>query len=124
MLTSEQEVDQFLDDWTTALRSGDYRQGVGWLRTDDDEFCCLGVACEVLGLESRNQDGKYRYYVGTESSPAYLPPSIAQAIEYAYPHLVEGNLELNVPSLIYYNDNEGFDFSQIADVIDERRGIK
>lgn len=45
--------------WTTALRSGEYKQGAGWLVTDDPDsaetrrsgafHCCLGVAQCVLG---------------------------------------------------------------------------
>lgn len=30
-----------------ALRSGEFEQGRGRLRTDDDKYCCLGVASEV-----------------------------------------------------------------------------
>jgi hypothetical protein len=36
--------------WVDALRSGEYEQGRGMLRckTDDsDQFCCLGVLCDV-----------------------------------------------------------------------------
>ena len=34
--------------WIEALRSGKYEQGVGGLARDN-KFCCLGIACEVLG---------------------------------------------------------------------------
>ena len=33
--------------WTDALRSGEYKQGYGMLRSKEDEFCCLGVLCEL-----------------------------------------------------------------------------
>lgn len=33
--------------WLAALRSGNYRQGMGWLRTSNG-FCCLGVLCDVV----------------------------------------------------------------------------
>lgn len=29
--------------WLKALRSGDYKQGNGHLKTADNKFCCLGV---------------------------------------------------------------------------------
>lgn len=32
-----------------ALRSGKYNQGTGHLRPVASEFCCLGVACDVIG---------------------------------------------------------------------------
>jgi len=34
------------DKWVTALRSGEYVQGQGYLK-DDGEYCCLGVLCEI-----------------------------------------------------------------------------
>jgi hypothetical protein len=30
-----------------VLRSGEFQQGQGQLRTKDDHYCCLGVACEL-----------------------------------------------------------------------------
>jgi hypothetical protein len=35
--------------WVAALRSGEYKQGIGYLKRND-RYCCLGVAREVLGL--------------------------------------------------------------------------
>ena len=32
--------------WVAALRSGKFKQGKGHLHKGD-EFCCLGVGCEV-----------------------------------------------------------------------------
>jgi hypothetical protein len=32
--------------WLRDLRSGEYPQGTGKLRTSDGKFCCLGVLCE------------------------------------------------------------------------------
>lgn len=54
------------EKWVAALRSGDYEQGRGSLHTTrvdgTNEFCCLGVACDL-----------YQQEVGdllvTESSP-------------------------------------------------------
>jgi hypothetical protein len=34
--------------WLTALRSGDYQQGEGYLR-QGDQYCCLGVLCDLYG---------------------------------------------------------------------------
>lgn len=35
------------DEWVRRLRSGDYPQGWGQLRSPLGQFCCLGVLCEV-----------------------------------------------------------------------------
>ncbi|EJD67128.1 hypothetical protein BB65665_12991, partial [Bacillus sp. 916] len=34
--------------WIEALRSKKYEQGKGFLKTIDNKFCCLGVACDVV----------------------------------------------------------------------------
>jgi hypothetical protein len=37
--------------WVEALRSGEYKQGVAWLRDEDNRFCCMGVLADVLGCK-------------------------------------------------------------------------
>lgn len=34
-------------EWVAALRSGEYKQGRGHLRDVEDNFCCLGVLCNL-----------------------------------------------------------------------------
>ena len=60
--------------WLTALRSGDYRQGVGYLGYRDGAgdlaFCCLGVLCELAvdaGVVARHDvDGRFYYGDATD----------------------------------------------------------
>ncbi len=33
--------------WVAALRSGEYTQGKQYLRNTDNNFCCLGVLCNI-----------------------------------------------------------------------------
>lgn len=43
------------DAWVKALRSGEYKQGLGRLQ-NGDAYCCIGVMCEVakkIGFVSR-----------------------------------------------------------------------
>lgn len=43
-------IEQYLERkelWVQALKSGEYVQGEGNLRTEEDGYCCLGVACDV-----------------------------------------------------------------------------
>jgi hypothetical protein len=45
--------------WIKALRSGEYKQGKGVLRSGtgkDASYCCLGVLCDVAG--KRVQEGQ------------------------------------------------------------------
>lgn len=37
--------------WLEALRSGKYQQGKHYLRTTQDQYCCLGVLCDLDGVE-------------------------------------------------------------------------
>jgi hypothetical protein len=41
-------IEEFLPAWTAALRSGDYKQGINTLRDCNNNFCCLGVAYDLL----------------------------------------------------------------------------
>lgn len=41
----------FKAKWIAALRSGEYKQGRHYLRDEDDQFCCLGVAADLVGVE-------------------------------------------------------------------------
>lgn len=36
--------------WVEALRSGEYKQGRNRLRSEANEFCCLGVLCNLHAL--------------------------------------------------------------------------
>lgn len=41
--------------WVTALRSGEYKQGIGMLRRENGDFCCLGVLCDLHSKETGNE---------------------------------------------------------------------
>lgn len=53
--------------WLEALRSGEYRQGRGYLRRLNDDrsegYCCLGVLCDIYAKTTKNGtwDTVYRY---------------------------------------------------------------
>jgi hypothetical protein len=91
--------------WIADLRSGRFKQGVGCLRTEDDEYCCLGVAIpdDMVGVV---QFCRY-YYNGYA---AELPPSVAEALG------IDATL---MEKLITMNDGDGKSFSQIADYLEE-----
>lgn len=36
------------EKWAAALESGEYEQGRGKLRDNDDRMCCLGVLCHLV----------------------------------------------------------------------------
>lgn len=80
------------EQWLAALRSGNFRQAKGYLRQDDN-YCCLGVACEMLRDEIaekqpdvdvgwRDNDwGSYRFSASELSSGRYeLPQYVADTL--------------------------------------------
>ena len=60
--------------WIEALRSGKYQQGIGYLRSKNDRFCCLGVLCDTY-LPSK-WELIADYFVNTETSAAFLPSDL------------------------------------------------
>lgn len=73
------------DDWLARLRSGDYRQGKGRLRTVDQDgpaFCCLGVLCEALevDLDAEAPEDVGWPTVGDMSGVVCAPPELMAAL--------------------------------------------
>jgi hypothetical protein len=130
--------------WTGALRSGDYAQGSGVLKTQTGEFCCLGVLCElaaqagvippVAEIKSLdNPDHVIGYQYGSETG--VLPNAVqvwaglddiegtyemtdAEMTE-RYGKSWRDDISFRKTSLINANDSYGKSFEQIADLIEE-----
>ena len=86
--------------WVDALRSGEYRQGTGWLERGG-AYCCLGVLCAI-------QDSEWRGYwtndsMYTETLPLNLNADLA---------------DRERRDLADMNDR-GKSFSEIADYIEK-----
>jgi hypothetical protein len=117
---------ELLDKWVAALRGGKYQQGKLQLR-DGDRFCCLGVLCEVMGLERQDDgyvtpDGAYYEgmlrYARTHGPHKDLRDSLGLSVSIAT------NEYTNTPFdfyLMHLNDQDNKSFAQIADVIEEYR---
>ncbi len=77
---------EFKVKWLAALRSGEYIQGQGALRTDLDghnsSYCCLGVACSLLpNLVTPTQAGRTFNFKDREGvGGGTLPPDIVARI--------------------------------------------
>jgi hypothetical protein len=57
MKLTDKEKEQ-VNEWTTALRSGELKQGSGSLyHLESDSFCCLGVGCTIEGGDTKKLDG-------------------------------------------------------------------
>lgn len=119
-LTPEQE------QWLTALESGEYKQGEQELRSKDDCFCCLGVACELFIPNTRKTTTRGRTmegepnvvnFYGEEENAASAPREIKKLLHLQNrygatkgKHVLAGSVH---DSLVSMNDN-GATFKEIA----------
>lgn len=70
-------------EWVAALRSGKYQQGTGELRSKHDEFCCLGVLCDLIRPHGWKESPQGTYYVMTGSElweSFVLPKDVAEQV--------------------------------------------
>lgn len=125
---SQVQIDN-LRKWTVALRSGEYIQGENFLYTIDDatnehSYCCLGVACEINGLDAEMNkckvDGLTVYeYDFRDSYPNFIGEYVKLAtVPDVFAVKMYGIDEDGVHMLMKMNDT-GKSFSEIADYIEE-----
>ena len=102
-----------INEWITALRSGDYLQGKGALR-QGDSFCCLGVLADIIGLEW--EEGRPSYFVrdlsGQHKQEDVIPDEAAEHIG------LRVNTQKHLSSM---NDEQGCDFNEIATWIEQHK---
>lgn len=118
MTTIERMNPEIKEKWLEALRSGDYQQGTGRLKTIDGKFCCLGVLCDLYAKE-RGIEWKLRSHGYIFDGNATLLPR--SATEWASirsaPRVEEGYL-------MWLNDGSAklrqHTFTEIADLIEEQ----
>jgi hypothetical protein len=94
--------------WVKALRSGEYKQGNMRLRSGD-EFCCLGVACDLYGARN-GKKWQGNYFMGNN---ARLPEAVKDWLGLASAL----GVSFGMKSLAMLND-AGASFSEIADIIE------
>lgn len=116
------------DQWTAALRSGEYEQA--WQALCDGEgYCCLGVLCELARLadvnvpleyeedEDEEISGEWRYDGNAEYLPE--PVKVWAGLDDCDPLVWTGRRRRQ--PLAFLNDTEGWSFAQIADAIDGKQ---
>jgi hypothetical protein len=102
--------------WVSALRSGKYEQGQHYL-CEEGKFCCLGVLCDIvkddLGLKWELFNN--HMYIGGSSKS--LGNKIADYCGLLSDPLVDIGEDDN-KFLTVINDKLGYDFNEIADLIE------
>jgi hypothetical protein len=99
-------------EWIKRLRSGQYVQGREVLRNEKDEFCCLGVLCDIVAHDKwfMHCGGEWAQPDGDGHRTACLPVAVQAAVGFDYD---------TVAVLVYLNDAESKSFTEIADYIEE-----
>jgi len=101
--------------WLKALRSGEYKQGVRRLVNKNDEFCCLGVLCDLYLREKGEGWVKAihydEYFCHTQS--AILPIEVQE-----WAGLECGDPDAGAERLTGWNDIRQKSFKQIANLIE------
>ena len=111
--------DELKTKWIEALRSGDYDQGHGMLRDLDDSYCCLGVLLDVseLGQWDEQAFGPLIYEI-EDSDKDY--PNPREELDLSKATLDKLGLDPKEQHhLVNLNDDDGADFNEIADWIEE-----
>ena len=95
--------------WARALRGGEYEQGKSQLR-NKDEFCCLGVLCDLFSQET----GEKWENDGCMACSFALPDEVRTWAEIHSSRGVFGNGQHCLSSM----NDRGDSFADIADTIE------
>jgi hypothetical protein len=128
--------------WIAALESGEYRQGENYLQNKDNCFCCLGVLCDIYAKENNVEWTKSDDY-GNPWSPVTTGPNMIHDNGRTLPSEVMKWAEIGEDSpgesifleniqvdsdsdevrgmlITELNDECGWDFKRLANLIKER----
>jgi hypothetical protein len=113
--------------WIDALRSGKYKQGRHCLRNDNNEYCCLGVLCDIIDPTRWHLAPSKEHYKW-DSEGAVLPKEISRRyglsdIVRIKSFVVPGRQnswgeDMTISSLAGCNDEARYTFNQIACIIE------
>ena len=94
--------------WMKALRSREYKQAEGELENEDG-FCCLGIACKVLGFRKDCYPNGRLYGVEPECQP--MSPTWLERINNDFENRTGS-------SIVVMNDCKKMTFDEIADTLE------
>jgi len=135
---------ELIKEWIEALRSGEYTQGKKALRNIKNEFCCLGVLCDItkekLNLEWELEVYELAdelieeevYHIGKEKCEGVLPFKVSDYLgaeldhrvviktdNSKIPEEVNSGLKWDYTYLTDLNDDYDLTFNEIADILEE-----
>jgi hypothetical protein len=118
---------QIKQQWVTALRSGEYTQASGNLRTEEG-YCCLGVLCDLYSKDTRDSSTEWEVNHTADARPipfynfmdqgSFLPIAVKHwaGLDKASPLIYLDDVKMDLAQV---NDS-GSTFTQIAQLIEEQ----
>lgn len=112
--------------WTTALRSGEYDQTQGTLQDATTGQCCgLGVLCMeavkagIIPAPVIDEDGRVMFGDKEDTSSCALPTAVVEwaGLFNSVAEFVGGPFECQ--AVVTLNDAYGYDFQEIANILDK-----
>lgn len=105
---------RFKQRWVKALRSGKYKQNCnGYLKDEEDKYCCLGVAAELCGVKSFGKTNDWLSKAVLNTNPPKL------LIEDGKQDTFDGRLQqFTIPEKLAYFNDKGKSFKWIAAYIE------
>jgi hypothetical protein len=98
------------EKWVAALRGGYYKQTTGMLRSLGDEFCCLGVLCDITHPECwQPQDAVRPFKYKNIKRFGTVPPALMNEVG------INGDQMFDLAGM----NDRGSNFNQIADYIEQ-----
>lgn len=111
--------DETREKWVAALRSGEYEQGAGVLRSNANKFCCLGVLADIEPDYAWGSGGSQNchYLISPHDNLTY--EAEFEDLDLDYFGLTSAAQSL----LIQLNDEHKKSFDEIADIIEKGESV-
>lgn len=109
---------EFGTKWLAALRSGKFKQGSQYLKSEDG-YCCLGVACAITMPSANLKDAHFIISKkDVDANTCSERELISTKLYDSIPELLRGDCNLFARQVSEMND-EGVPFEEIADWIEQ-----
>lgn len=109
------------EKWITALTSGEYKQGKGYMRVGDAnggyKYCCLGVLTDLCMKEDPAFD-TFRYNTHSQTLCTHVRDWAGLSEADPFVQLKGGDPD-RVMLISVFNDRKGVTFDEIAETIKE-----
>lgn len=123
---------EIMEEWVQALRYGNYKQGRDLLCDKNDNYCCLGVLCDIAErkgiVESHKPAGNYPTQFGENRNDGLLPKEVMEwsgisnedgLFTTKFKVTSSAGIPTETNAIVVMNDSGQYDFNQLADIIEK-----